>query len=77
VWRCDLRATDDGWLYLASVLDLASRRLLGYAMATHHDAALVCDALDVAVATRGRQRMGDTIFHTGSEYVGAGCSWAS
>jgi putative transposase len=69
--------TQEGWLYLASVIDLASRHLLGYSMGAHHDAALVVDALDAAVATRGRHRMPDTIFHTDSEYVGAGCSWAS
>ena len=57
-------ATDEGWLYLASVIDLASRHLLGYSMGTHHDAALVCDAVDAAVATRGRKRMPDTIFHS-------------
>ncbi len=56
--------TDEGWLYLASVLDLASRHLLGYSMAIHHDAALVTDALEAAVATRGLQRMPDTIFHS-------------
>jgi len=67
--------TDEGWLYLASVIDLASRHLLGYSMSTHHDARLVCDALDAAVATRGRQRMPGTIFHTdrGSEYTSAAC----
>jgi len=67
--------TDEGWLYLASVLDLASRRLLGYSMGTHHDAQLVCDALQAAVATRGQQRMPDTIFHTdrGAEYTSAAC----
>jgi putative transposase len=67
--------TDEGWLYLASVIDLASRHLLGYSMGTHHDAQLVCDALDAAVATRGRQRMPDTIFHTdrGSEYTSGAC----
>lgn len=56
--------TDQGWLYLASVLDLASRHLLGYSMSAHHDAGLVCDALDAALATRGQQRMPDTIFHS-------------
>jgi putative transposase len=63
--------TDDGWLYLASVIDLASRHLLGWSMGDHHDARLVCDALASAVATRGQQRMDDTIFHTdrGSEYA--------
>ena len=67
--------TDEGWLYLASVLDLASRHLLGYSMAIHHDAALVTDALEAAVATRGLQRMPDTIFHSdrGGEYTSAAC----
>jgi putative transposase len=37
--------TDEGWLYLASVLDLASRHLLGWSMGAHHDAGLVTDAL--------------------------------
>ncbi len=42
-------------------------------MGAHHDAQLVCDALDAAVATRGRPRMPDTIFHTdrGAEYTSA------
>jgi len=67
--------TDEGWLYLASVLDLASRHLLGYSMGGHHDAQLVCDALDAAVATRGRCRVPDTIFHSdrGAEYTSAAC----
>jgi putative transposase len=61
--------TDEGWLYLASVIDLASRHLVGYSMSTHHDAALVVGALDAAVATRARHRMPDTIIHSdrGSE----------
>jgi transposase InsO family protein len=70
--------TDEGWLYLASVIDLASRHLLGYSMSTHHDAALVVGALDAAVATRGRTHMPDTIFHTdrGAEYTSAACTAA-
>jgi transposase InsO family protein len=61
--------TEQGWLYLASVIDLGSRRLLGYAMGTGHDADLVVRALEMAVATRGRPQMHSTIFHTdhGSE----------
>ena len=42
--------TDEGKLYLATVLDLFSRRLLGYAMSEHHDAALARAALDNAAA---------------------------
>jgi len=65
--------TDEGWLYLASVRDLASRHLLGYSMGDHHDAALVTGALDTAVTARGRRRMDATIFHTdrGGEYTAA------
>jgi hypothetical protein len=61
--------TEEGWLYLASVIDLASRHLLGWSMGERHHARLVTDALAAAVATRGRQRMDATIFHTdrGSE----------
>jgi transposase InsO family protein len=67
--------TEEGWLYLASVIDLASRHLLGWSMGTRHDARLVCDALDAAAATRGVKRLDGTIFHTdrGSEYSSAAC----
>jgi putative transposase len=77
IWVSDLTyiPTDEGWLYLASVLDLASRHLLGWSMGAHHDTGLVGDALDAAVATRGRRRMDGTIFHSdrGSEYTSAAC----
>jgi putative transposase len=65
--------TDEGWLYLASVIDLASRHLLGWSMSDHHDARLVTDALDAAVTTRGGQRLDGTIFHSdrGAEYTSA------
>jgi putative transposase len=70
--------TDEGWLYLASVIDLASRHLLGYSMSTHHDAALVVGALQAAVTTRGLQRMDGTIFHSdrGAEYTSSACTTA-
>jgi putative transposase len=45
--------TREGWLYLASVLDLGSRRLLGYSMAEHMRTELVLDALGMAIAARG------------------------
>jgi transposase InsO family protein len=45
--------TGEGWLFLASVLDLGSRRLLGYSMAEHMRTELVLDALGMAVAARG------------------------
>jgi putative transposase len=50
--------TGEGWLYLASVLDLGSRRLLGYSMADHMRTELVLDALGMAIAARGGQVAG-------------------
>ena len=62
--------TDEGKLYLASVLDMASRRILGFALGEHHDAQLAYGALTMAVAVRGGQVPG-VILHTdqGSEYT--------
>ncbi|WP_442811309.1 DDE-type integrase/transposase/recombinase [Streptomyces sp. NBC_00481] len=45
--------TGEGKLYLATVIDLFSRRLLGYAMGVRHDAELVVASLNMAAATRG------------------------
>jgi putative transposase len=63
-------ATGEGRLYLASVMDMASRRVLGHALGEHHDAALAYGALAMAVAVRGGQVPG-VILHTdqGSEYT--------
>ncbi len=44
--------TWEGWLYLATVIDLASRRVVGWAMAEHMRASLVCDALRMAITNR-------------------------
>ena len=41
--------TWEGWAYLATVIDLASRRVVGWAMADHMRAELVCDALRMAI----------------------------
>lgn len=64
--------TDEGPIYLATVEDLFSRRMLGHAMSAHHDAALVVASLQMALTTRGGHVDG-VIFHTdrGSEYTGA------
>jgi putative transposase len=63
-------ATGEGKLQLASILDMGSRRVLGFAVSEHHDAALACGALTMAVAARGGQVPG-VILHTdqGSEYT--------
>jgi transposase InsO family protein len=62
--------TDEGKLYLDSVLDVGSRRVLGFALGEHHDADLAYGALAMAVAVRGGAVPG-VIFHTdqGSEYT--------
>ncbi|MEK0098948.1 IS3 family transposase [Streptomyces sp. A475] len=60
--------TSEGWLYLATWLDLATREIVGYSMADHHRASLVVDALRMAA---GRSRLGPgCIAHSdrGSEY---------
>lgn len=44
--------TGEGWLYLASVLDLGSRRLVGYATGEHMPWELCAEALEMAIATR-------------------------
>ena len=55
VWVADTTylPTRDGWMYLATVMDLFSRRILGWSISWHNDAALVCQALNAAVLTRG------------------------
>lgn len=72
LWCGDMTeiVTDQGKLYLATVIDLFSRRLLGYAMSVHHDAELVVASLNMAAATRGGTVDG-VIFHSdrGSEYT--------
>jgi transposase InsO family protein len=62
--------TGEGKLYLASVLDTGSRRILGFALGEHHDAQLAYGALAMAAAVRGGQVAG-VILHTdqGSEYT--------
>ena len=64
--------TWQGWLYLATVIDVFSRRVIGFSLADHMRASLVCDALTMAVATRGGNVEG-VIFHSdkGSQYSSA------
>jgi putative transposase len=53
-WVVDITyiPTDEGWLYLAGVLDLCSRKIVGWSMADHLRADLVGDALQMALARR-------------------------
>ena len=53
-WAGDITyiPTDEGWLYLAGVIDLHSRRIVGWSMADHMQTDLVADALTMALARR-------------------------
>jgi putative transposase len=71
LWCADITyiRTWEGWLYLASVMDCYSRRIVGWAMADHLRAELVVDALEMAVA---RRRPGTGLVHhsdQGSQYT--------
>ncbi|MFD8080959.1 IS3 family transposase [Kitasatospora sp. NPDC059722] len=61
--------TDEGWLYLATVIDIASRRVVGWATADHLRTELVADALRAACHTR--RPTGPVIFHSdrGCQYT--------
>ncbi len=63
--------TAQGWLFLATVLDLATREVVGYAMAEHMRADLVCDALRMAAGRGGLQP--GAVFHSdrGTQYTSA------
>ncbi|BFV61194.1 hypothetical protein KCMC57_up62980 [Kitasatospora sp. CMC57] len=63
------------WMYLATVIDLHSRRLVGWSMADHMRTQLVTDALEAAVATRGG-RVDGVIFHSDRGSQG-GFNWSS
>lgn len=69
-WVSDITyiATDEGWLYLAVVVDLYSRLVIGWSMSERMTAVLVCDALRMAVFRR--QRPCGVIVHSdrGSQY---------
>ncbi|MET9603328.1 IS3 family transposase, partial [Streptomyces sp. NPDC006459] len=62
-------ATDEGWLYLATVIDIASRRVVGWATADHLRTELVADALTTACRTRRPAHQ--VIFHSdrGRQYT--------
>lgn len=72
-WVADITyvRTRSGWLYLAAVMDLFSRKIIGWAMASHMRSELVCSAMQMAIAQR-RPGPG-LIAHSdrGSQYAGS------
>ena len=71
-WVADVTyvPTVSGWLYLAVVLDVFSRRIVGWSIDTNRKTRLVCDAVTMAVANRGGKVAG-VIHHSdrGGEYT--------
>src|SRR5438067_655399 len=65
-WAVDITyvPTDEGWLYLAGVIDLCSRRIVGWSMADHMQVELVSDALRMAIARRRPDADGDLLHHS-------------
>jgi transposase InsO family protein len=73
IWLADITyvETDQGWLYLATLMDLYSRKIVGWAMADHLRAELPMAALAMAIAT---QRPGAGLIHhsdRGVQYASA------
>jgi putative transposase len=63
--------TGEGWLYLATVIDLATRMVVGWQLADHMRTSLVVDALQMAI-THGHIKPG-AVFHSdkGAQYTSA------
>jgi transposase InsO family protein len=72
-WVSDITyiRTNSGWLYLAAVMDLHSRKIVGWSTAAHMHAELVCQALQMAIIQRNPQA--GLIVHSdrGSQYASA------
>jgi transposase InsO family protein len=74
IWLADITyiPTDEGWLYLATVLDLFTRKVVGWAMRDHMRQELTVAALTMAIQ---RRRPGPGLIHhsdRGSQYAAAG-----
>lgn len=71
-WAGDITfiPTATHWLYLAVVIDLCSRRIIGWSLASHMRSDLVVHALQQALQTRPQARAQRTVFHSdrGSQY---------
>jgi len=72
VWVTDITyiPTDQGWLYLAAVMDLRTRRILGWAMEDHMRVELVLSALHMAL---GRSQPGQDLIHHSDRGVQYAC----
>lgn len=73
VWVSDTTylRSEEGWCYLATVMDLYSRRVIGWSVSKRNDSSLVCEALRGAILTRGAKVSPDLMHHSdrGSTYA--------
>ena len=71
-WVTDITyiPTDEGWMYLAAVLDLCSRKIVGWSMRDHMEASLVSDALTMAI---DRRKPGQGLLHHSDRGVQYAC----
>lgn len=73
-WVSDITylRTEEGWLYLAVVMDLYSRAIVGWAMDRHMDASLISAALEMALKARSIDS--ELLLHSdrGSQYCSRG-----
>ena len=62
VWASDITyiSTSEGWMYLAVVMDLYSRRIIGWSMDKHMETSLISNALNMAL---GMRELGDGMMH--------------
>jgi transposase InsO family protein len=74
VWHSDITyiATQEGWLYLAAVLDDCSRKIIGWASAEHMESSLVCAALEQAWRKRGKVAGVNVHADRGAQYASIG-----
>jgi putative transposase len=72
VWAVDITCipTEQGWLYMAGVIDLCTRKIVGWAMADHMRTELCEEALNMAI---GRQKPGKQLMH----HSDRGCQYCS
>jgi transposase InsO family protein len=73
LWVGDITSvpTDEGWVVVASVLDVCTRMLVGWSIADHMRTPLCIAALNAAAATRGKRSFPGTVFHSdhGCQYT--------
>ncbi len=73
LWVTDITyvSTKDGWVYVALVTDIFSRKIVGWQTAEHMRTSLVLDALEMAVFGRGQRRLPGLIHHSdrGGQYL--------